>query len=106
MRHSGAAGAIALDLGMAGHDRPEITEWTNIVPVVQRDTPGGGSRQHAIDTAVALFHRHERDLDAALSDLAARHPAVAAAMRESHAGSVSWVAEERVRGLPRYQPRS
>ncbi|MFE0061727.1 hypothetical protein [Streptomyces sp. NPDC059003] len=94
---SGEAQGIVLDLYMVNAERPEITEWTRVDRVIQRNSRQKAGRQQAIDTAVTLFNDRNSRAEREIAEVASRFPAVAAAMRNVHRSTLVYLA--RARGL-------
>jgi hypothetical protein len=105
VRHSGICWGIALDLALIHVERATIDDWVTVDRVIQRDTTMDDGRQQAIEASVSWFHRLEQHLEADLADLATGHPAVADALRDLHAGTMTWIEMARHRGL-RYRGAS
>lgn len=96
-RDTGTCVGIALDLGLVNAGRDNHTAWTNIDAIIQRNALECAHHQHAIDATVELFHRLEDRIEANLSVLATRFPAVTSALRGVYTGSITWVHEQRGR---------
>jgi hypothetical protein len=94
-RPSGKSVGIALDLYKVNGMHAEICEYSNVVKIWQRESPVHIELEEAIQFMVDEFYRYEKEMAAAVDELAEFSPGLAQAVRDVQGGTLKWMTGER-----------